>query len=348
VSDPSTWSGTPKRMLDHLGPCFSRTGTLNYRLTPAQWFLMRAVGKLLHQPKSSRNPYFNRAFEKQFRRAWGAMEWQPDHCLHFSDYCVPDTLAGRTRHHVYTDATLMGTAKFHPQPPSESFLAGYRKISRRYLERVDRVFTLNEWSRRSFIEDHGMPAERVLNAGFGINVEPWTGEKNWDRNLLVTVLRPRTEKVKGLDLLLEAFPLVRREIPDVELAVVGVALNGAPEGVTGYFDQPRAKTLELMRAAALFTMPALCELNGIVYPEALASRTPVLGLDRYAVPEFAGGGRYGFIVKQADAREVADAIIGALKDKAALQRMAAEGQRFVVERYSWSATAERIFQALNR
>ena len=93
-----------------------------------------------------------------------------------------------------------------------------------------------------------------------------------------------------------------------------------------------------MRAATLFTMPALCELNGIVYLEALASQTPILGLDRLALPRrFSGNGRYGFIVKKPEVRDVAMAIVEALKDKKALQRMGAEGQKFAVERYSWSA-----------
>jgi glycosyltransferase involved in cell wall biosynthesis len=348
VADPKTWSGTPKRMLDHLGPLFARSGTLNYQLPPAPRFAARVVGRLFHCPNTSRNRYFNALYERQFRRAWQALPWRPDHCLQFSDFCVPDGLDGNARQYVYTDATLMGAAKHLPQGVPESFLAQYRKLSRRYLAGIDTVFTLNEWTRRSFIEDHGVPADRVLNVGFGVNMEPPTTEKNWDRNLLLIVLRPKLELVKGLNLLLEAFPLVRREIPDAELAVVGVELAGAPAGVTFYFNQPRSKTIELMRDATLFAMPAICELNGIVYPEALACRTPILGLDRFAFPEFAGDGRFGFVVKEPRALDVANSIIGALKEKAALKRMGEEGQRFVLERYSWSGTAERIFRAMER
>jgi glycosyltransferase involved in cell wall biosynthesis len=146
--------------------------------------------------------------------------------------------------------------------------------------------------------------------------------------------------------LLAALPEIRRTMPDVELAVVGVQLDPCPPGVTCYFNQPREKTIELMRAATLFAMPALCEPNGIVYPEALASNTPVLGLDRLAFPEFAGGGKYGFIVKEPDAGQCARAVLDAFSDPQRLRRMGEEGQKFAVENYRWERTAKIMAEAI--
>jgi glycosyltransferase involved in cell wall biosynthesis len=346
VADPKTWSATPKRIQEHLGPFFRSCQTFNYAPTSLPRFAERVTFRLFNWNKCSRNKYYNRSYERRFLEQWERLDPVSDLCLHLSDYCVPAGLKGKARHFVYADSTLTGAARYIPRGVSPSFLTGYRKLSRRYLDSVETVFTLNEWTRQSFIEHHGVPHDHVVNVAFGINLEPSASEKDWNQNLLLIVLRPGSELAKGLTLLLEAFPMVRREIPDAQLAVVGTRVEGAPEGVTFYFNQPRSKTIELMRAATLFTMPAIYELNGIVYLEALASRTPILGLDRFAFPEFSGHGRYGFIVKEAGARDVAGAIIGALKDKKALQRMGTEGQQFAAQRYSWSGTAEQMFRVM--
>ena len=108
---------------------------------------------------------------------------------------------------------------------------------------METVFTLNEWARLSFIKDHGVPARPCGQRGFRHQPEPSTSGKDWNQNLLLIVLRPGLELVKGLTLLLEAFPMVRREIPDAQLAVVGTRIDGAPEGVTFYFNRPGRRPL---------------------------------------------------------------------------------------------------------
>ena len=67
------------------------------------------------------------------------------------------------------------------------------------------------------------------------------------------------------------------------------------DGVTYYYNEPRSKTVELLQKATLYVMPAIREPNGITYLEALANKTPIIGLNRFAFPEFCGYGEYGFI-----------------------------------------------------
>lgn len=346
IANPKTWSGTPSRIFQRLKPRFAAGETINYRLSSRADFVMRATSRLFRGWNCTRNGWFNGAFERQFRAKWDALPFSPDACLHISDFCIPENLPGRAKHFIYTDSTLPGVASYQPRPVRAGFLKSYRNLTRDYLKRVELVFTLNEWTRQSYIAEHGFPADRIINARFGINITPWHEPKDFSRRLMLIVLRPKLEEIKGLNLLLAALPEVRRVMPDVELAVVGTQLDPCPPWVTCYFNQPREKTIELMRTATLFAMPALCEANGIVYPEALASRTPILGLDRLAFPEFAGGGEFGFIVREAEPDACARAIIEAFRDSQRLQRMGEDGQRFVLENYSWERTAQIMAEAM--
>jgi len=348
VDNPKTWSATPSRILQHLGPQFARVEKINYQLAPRADFIMRATSRLFRGWNCNRNAWFRPAFERQFFARWNSLPQPPDVCMHISDFCIPENLPGKAKHFIYTDSTLLGVVQYQTKPVRAGFLDSYRRLTRRYLDRVELVFTLNEWTRQRYIAEYNFPADRIINARFGINITPSREPKDFKRRLMVIVLRPKLETAKGLDLLLAALPEVRRSMPDVELAVVGVQLENCPPGVTCYFNQPREKTIELMRTATLFAMPALCEPNGIVYPEALASNTPILGLDRLAFPEFAGNGKYGFIVKEPDAAQCARAILDAFSDPARLQRMAEEGQKFAVENYSWERTAKTMADAIAR
>jgi glycosyltransferase involved in cell wall biosynthesis len=345
-ASPKTWSGTPARLLAQFAPLVSRCDTLNYQLTPRTDFAMRATSRLFRGWNCCRNAWFKGAFERRFLERWRSLPAAPDACLHISDFCLPADLTGATRHFVYTDSALPGVAPYQPRPVRAGFLRDYRTLTRRYLERVSLVFTMNEWARQFYIAEHKFPADRVINVHFGINIAPHRGPKDFSRQLMLIVLRPKLEAIKGLDLMLAAWPAIRAVLPQAELAVVGTQVENPPPGVTCYFNQPREKTIELMQQATLFTMPALCEANGIVYPEALASRTPVLGLDRLAFPEFAGHGKYGFIVPQPQPEAVAETVMRAFADPARLQQMGEAGQQFVVEHFTWARTAQTMLTAM--
>ena len=88
--------------------------------------------------------------------------------------------------------------------------------------------------------------------------------------------------------------------------------------------------------------PMLNDPWGQVYLEAMASRTPVMGLNRNGLPEIVDGGRHGFLVDRADPAALAEAILCAVSDPQRLERMATAAQRHVLQNYSWNRVAERI------
>ena len=87
--------------------------------------------------------------------------------------------------------------------------------------RQNLIFTQNEWTRQSLMRKFGLEPEKIINVGFGINLKTYEGEKLYDNDLLLIVLRQYNAKVKGLDLLVEALSIVRKQCPNVRLAVVG-------------------------------------------------------------------------------------------------------------------------------
>ena len=91
-------------------------------------------------------------------------------------------------------------------------------------------------------------------------------------------------------------------------------------------------------------MPAVREPNGITYLEALASKTPIIGLNRFAFPEFSGDGQFGFIVPEYNSELLANTIINALSNPSLLNKMGLEGQAFVKGKYDWDIVVDKIMK----
>ena len=108
--------------------------------------------------------------------------------------------------------------------------------------------------------------------------------------------------------LLEAFELVRRQRPDVELVLVGRDLPAFDRpGVTVRERIPTEELAELYRTASALVFPSLQESFGLPPLEAMASGCPVATSSVGALPEVCGDAARYFDPESVD--EIADAIV---------------------------------------
>lgn len=248
---------------------------------------------------------------------------------------------------VYTDCLMSDLNRYRPYRPFKMISSLYYKYNmKKDLSACSILFTQNEWSKQRFCEFANIPEKRVHNVHFGINVSASSEEKDYSKKLMLIVLRKGTENTKGLSLLLEAMPLIRKSMPDAELAVVGTDKGIDVEGVTCYYNQPRSITVELFKKSTLYVMPARNEPNGITYLEALANRTPIVGLNRFSFPEFCNNGEFGFIVKKPTPQELSKVIVDAYSNSNRLAVMGKNGQDYVNKTFSWASTVDAIVRIM--
>ena len=353
--DPKSWSGTHHTLYKHFKEAGLLYGTINYSLkgnvfTRMLGYFHRKLSNRVFLRRGCRDGILNKYYEKAFLRGVARLNKTDEDLVfvHVTDYCIPEGLDPNIKHFVYIDSTLYGVLKYQPDDRlfKNRLSKKYINKSREYLMRAEGVFTQNEWSRESVINDYQIEASRVHNVGFGINLKPLEKEKPYDNSMLI-VLRRGAEKKKGLLLLLEAFKIVKKKTEDAVLYVVGTELE-PQAGVEYYENYPREKTIELFSKSSLYVMPATFEPNGITYLEGLANKSPIIGLNRCAVPEFTGYGKYGFTCDQPDKNELADLIINAFKDKQLLRKMGEEGQQFVMQKYKWDLVTREMIAIIGK
>ena len=164
--------------------------------------------------------------------------------------------------------------------------------------------------------------------------------------VLPGLLRP----YKGVDVLLEAWPLVRERVPDARLVIagrpMGVTLpDTAPAGATFL---PRFVSEEelgwLLRRATVCCLPyRRIDMSGIA-ASALACSTPLVLSDVGGLGEYVGRGAVA--VPPGDPRALADALVEVLGDPTRRAELANQASDAVRTHYSWDAIAADYVQRL--
>jgi glycosyltransferase involved in cell wall biosynthesis len=224
----------------------------------------------------------------------------------------------------------------------------------RYEEQVagqmTAVFTFSEYLRQSFISDYRVPADRVFNVGGGINLAevPSPNERKDYGEQRILFIGTEFGR-KGGPLLLKAFRVVREALPAAELHIVGPEkLENLPAGVVFHgrlskSDPDQKQQLEsLFRESSLFVLPSLYEPFGIAPLEAMLYQLPCLLTDAWALREAVTPGVNGDLVSKGSVDELAAKMIQLLSDPAQLAIMGQRGRDLVLEKYTWSAVADRI------
>ncbi|MGE0152916.1 MAG: glycosyltransferase family 4 protein [Reyranellaceae bacterium] len=271
------------------------------------------------------------------------------HVLHTGLLDVPlQHMSGNIRHYLYCDDDWALSFAYRPDreryPPAcvEAFAA----LDRQAMANVAHVFTFSRNLRRHMMAHYRLPPDRVTAVGCGMGrIEPYYGAKHYGSGRILFVAKHLFAQKGGL-LLLEAFRLARLKLPYLTLTIVGDsrsrALVGDAAGVELRDHLPWEELQELYRQSALLAQPMLNDPWGQVYVEALASRTPVLGLERNGLPEILEDGRHGFLVREATPDAIAAALVAAMGDPARLGRMGQSGQKHVLKTYTWEEVARRI------
>ena len=174
------------------------------------------------------------------------------------------------------------------------------------------------------------------------------------RGKRVVFFLSRLHTKKGLDILAQAFAILAKSHPDVDLAVAGPD-GGARDGFIRLVGQLGltervhltgpiygADKLRALVDASCFCLPSRQEGFSVAITEALACAVPVVISDACHFPEV--GTAHAGIVTSLEPADVAAALATVLDDPATAARMGENGRRLVYENYTWPRVAELTTQ----
>lgn len=271
-------------------------------------------------------------------------------------YNVPKIVKGRTRVFSYHDGNIANLIK-SPFMPAVS----KRKVDKAFAwekevyEGLDKIFVMSDYLRNSFIEDFGIPEEKVFNIGVGMNFTvPETLTKDYSNKEAIFIGANFSRK--GGETLVDAFKKVRSSIPTAKLHIVGPwelpdCLKTDVPGIEfhGFLSRDNPEQLEefqdLMNRCTLFVLPSTYEPFGVSALEAMSYGMPCVLTNQWAFPEIVTEGRDGALVECNNVDSLAEALIDYLGDDEKRAVHGAFARDSVVSRYSWAKVASRMKEA---
>lgn len=227
----------------------------------------------------------------------------------------------------------------------------YDREREQYLTR-DHIFAFCEATATSLTNDYGIPEERVSVVGAGPNLDGLpTMPPREDPGAAPMILMVGNDfRRKGGHVLLDAFQLVQRRLPEATLVIVGEDAQGSRRAGVELLGRvhDRAKMAALYSRASVFCMPSLFEPFGLVFLEAMAFGLPCISTWTGGVPDIVLDGVTGTLVGPGDASALADALLKTLTTPGEAVSQGAAGRRRVETTFTWDHVVDRMLPVIER
>jgi phosphatidyl-myo-inositol dimannoside synthase len=241
------------------------------------------------------------------------------------------------------------------------------------LRAAQQLVSISKFTLESASARHGLQGCQVvfLAPTFSINDSGSAAQKNSGdektKPVVLTVGRlAASERYKGHDVMLDAWPAVLREIPEARYIIVGdgddrarlekrAAEMGLSGSVTFMGGVSGAQLQSCYDDCLVFALPARTELDpraprgegfGIVFLEAMAHGKPVIGPNVGAPTEFIHDGEHGLLVDPVNPAKVAQALVELLAHPERARKMGETGREWVQQQYSYEMFRERLRKIL--
>ena len=263
--------------------------------------------------------------------------------FHYSDWMHPRQRGGIRTTTVHDLVPLRYRELVHPRT--------YRLHASKLRDAVrtcDAIFANSAFTADDVASQLGYPRQRIHVAYPGVDPRFGSDGPRADLGAPYVLTVATNEPRKNLATLVDAFEIVRREQPDLLLAVAGgEAPRGTPgasglggDGVRALGFVPDDELAALYRGAEVFAYPSLFEGFGMPIVEALASGAPVVASSHQSLDEACG--EHALRADPADANAFAEAI------RRALAGGAPPGGAAHARRFTWRACGDAVLRGYER
>jgi glycosyltransferase involved in cell wall biosynthesis len=247
----------------------------------------------------------------------------------------------RVPHYLLTDYTMQLAIKHNPALLHRNRMRLWLKEEKKLYNKVAAIFIPAKYLIDYFQMDYDVLPSKCTVIGYGSKFPVQTKEHNHNCKKILFVGKDFDRK--GGNDLLAAFAIVRENIPDAELIIVGPAINPAEnmDGVSffGHVNDP-IKLQNIYRQCSIFAMPSHHEPFGLVFLEAMANGLVCIGSSIDAMPEIMSNS--GFTIEKGNIKELASEISKLLLNPLLVSELSKLSQEKINAHYNWSDVSDAI------
>jgi|LauGreDrversion4_2_1035121.scaffolds.fasta_scaffold10683_8 glycosyltransferase involved in cell wall biosynthesis len=265
---------------------------------------------------------------------------------------------------IYTDATFASIAGYYTEFKNWAARAirTAHEIEKAALHRADLLLYASDWAAQSAINDYGIDPGKVRVVPFGANIKEIP-----DNDTVLASIQKKVQKTleilfvgvdwkrKGGDKVLEVFDYIRKKGIDARLHIAGPHTSPIKEARDDIFyygfldkhDENDEKLLQsLFSNAHFFVMLSESECYGLVYCEANAYGTPVVGFNTGGVSTIiteANGVLLDIATKK---EEISELLISLFENKNRYYNLCVSSYKMFANKFNWHHAGYQIKQLL--
>ncbi len=247
------------------------------------------------------------------------------------------------------EGPMVGT--FHAAAKRQKVIFAIGPILEPAIEKLSARIAVSEAARLTLTDHLETDAIVVPNGIYAKRYSAGNFQQKWAGNTIGFIGRFE-EPRKGLQVLVDALPIIARFAPDVKVFVAG---PGDPKEFEKEMDPQLLDRFEFlgkiseqekadfMSSVSLYVAPNTGgESFGIILAEALAGGACVVASDIPAFDSLLGGGEFGALFESENSTDLAKVIIDLLRDGNKRKHLSIAGKAHA-QIFDWDVVAEQIF-----
>ncbi len=340
----ANWSGTTYALLQALKRK-AKVTNLDVGLNHIEWVADRVASKTIY--RGDYRGLRGRIEDKKCKRL------RIQDCNNLYLY-GPDIKKKEKNSWVYIDLSVGSLIHFKENYPKEFSVSTFEWMdekcllewNKRQLEtfsNIRGIFTMSQWLHDYLVNVEKVPCE-VVYAGAGSNCK-FQLEKVEKTHTKLLFVGKDFER-KGGFLVLEAFSILKKKMPEAQLYVLGGYESKEPiEGVHFVGMADRDTVIHYYNMCDVFCLPSFFEAYGIVFVEALLYGLPVIARNAFEMPYLVEDGKTGRLLQKNDPNELAGYMYELLTEES-YQQNVKDNFEFYKKNYTWEIVADRIVEAM--
>lgn len=246
------------------------------------------------------------------------------------------------------------------------------KLEKDIIKEAACIISLSQTEESDLKEFYATPPGKIAVIPGGVNLKQFSPvEKakarqitNLPQNDFILLYIGRLEWRKGIGTLINAVNLLKEDIPNIQLAVVGGKIYGKQKNLkdvqeygrllqkieeqgikdkikfTGRIDHGRLPSF--YSSADIFIIPSYYEPFGLVALEAMASSVPVIASNVGGLKTIIKDGENGLLFEPCNPLDLKEKILAFYNSRETADKMAQNGYNTVIKEYFWKNIAEKI------
>lgn len=233
----------------------------------------------------------------------------------------------------------------------------FLRMQKKVAKLLDPIIVVSESTKRDVSRDFGLAPDTMELVYHGIDIEQWRPKPEIARadNKLIAIASADVP-LKGLIYLIEAYAILLKERPDLELTVIGTLREGLTKKrliklgildkvkfVSGVSDE---EITDLYAQSTVAITPSVYEGFGYPAGEAMSSEMAVVSTTGGSLPEVVGDA--GLLVPPKDPEALAGAIATYLDNPGLRLEMGKKARERIVTKFNWPRAAREVTAIYHR